>query len=140
MVSQRLRRRNTIYLILLAGLLAITWASYKSFNSVGNPEKPLSELLTAVDHKQVANATFTTDGDRVDWIDTQGHRYRTLLTGGYVSNLVNILHDDQVPFDVTPSSRNDLLLSVVLPNVILFVVIGGFMWYMLRRSQQQKNC
>jgi len=26
-----------------------------------------------------------------------------------------------------------LLLTVVLPNVILLLLIGGFMWYVLRR-------
>lgn len=139
MVLLRTRRRNSLYYIVLAGLLAVVWVSYKSFDAGNAPaEKPLSQLLTTVDNKEVRSATFTTDGDRIDWADRQGHRYRTLLTGGYVSSLVNALHDDQVPFDVTPSSQANLWLTVVLPNVILLLIIGGFMWYMLRRSQQQK--
>jgi hypothetical protein len=27
---------------------------------------------------------------------------------------------------------------VILPNVILFVVIGGFLWYVLRRYQGKR--
>ena len=31
------RNRNIFYFILLAGLLAIIWASYKSFNTIAAP-------------------------------------------------------------------------------------------------------
>jgi len=32
------RNRNIFYFILLAGLLAIIWASYKSFNTIAAPQ------------------------------------------------------------------------------------------------------
>lgn len=140
MVSPQARRRNTIYFILLAGLLAIIWASYAAFNSnhtSSRPEKSLSALLSALDDDKVASATLTTDGDRVDWTDVDGHQYRTLLPGGYVGYIVNRLHDNHRPIDVTESSQPNVLLSVVLPNLILFLVMGGFMWYMLRLTRQK---
>lgn len=129
-------RRNAFYLILLAGLLVIIWASYKSVNSAQTTERPLSDLLAATDAKEVATATFTSEGDRVDWVGTSGTHYRTYLTAGYASRLVDALHQDRVQMSVTPASSNNLILSVILPNVILFLVIGGFMWYMLRQTQR----
>src|SRR2546423_730352 len=40
------RNRNIFYFILLAGLLAIIWASYKSFNTIAAPtDKTTSELI-----------------------------------------------------------------------------------------------
>src|SRR5919204_669958 len=77
------RRRNTIYLmLLLAGLLAIGYGVVRTTQG-SLPEKPLSDLLTALDEKQVASGTFTSDGDRVDWVDARGQRHRTYITGGY---------------------------------------------------------
>ena len=136
MVSLPSRRRNTYYFILLAGLLAIIWALYAAFNNQ-MPERSLSDLLAAVDGNHVTSATFTTDGDRVDWVDADGHQYRTLIPGGYVANIIDKLHQNQRPIDVVQSSSPDLLLSLVLPNALLILVIGSFAWYMLRQMRQK---
>src|SRR5205085_7792339 len=45
------------------------------------------------------------------------------------------LRDDKINFNTEAPSSSNLLLSVILPNVVLFLVIGGFMWYMLRQTQ-----
>jgi ATP-dependent Zn protease len=133
MASPVRRRRNALFLILLAGLLGITWASYVSFSRVSLPEKSLGDLLTALDNSQVAKGTFNGTGDQVDWTDTHGATYRTYYPTGY--QLVDKFHQNRLPITATPTSRTDPLLAVVLPNVLLFVVIGGFMWYMLRQQQ-----
>ncbi|MDQ6883865.1 MAG: hypothetical protein M3077_06450 [Candidatus Dormibacteraeota bacterium] len=131
-------RRGIIYAIILAGLLAVIWASYRSVSSTSTPtERPLSELLSALDAKQVTGGTFNADGDRVDWQDSGGHAYRTLYPVGY--QLVDSFHTAGLPFSVQQSSSSNLLLSIVLPNVILFLVIGGFMWYVLRTAQRGKG-
>src|SRR5947209_18223036 len=58
-MDSRARRRNTLYFIALAGLLAVIYASYRTLGMAGSPpEKSLSELLTALDQKQVARATL----------------------------------------------------------------------------------
>ena len=78
---------------------------------------------------------FTTDGDRVDWADTQGGRYRSYLPAGYSTVLGDKFHESQLPVDVAPSPGPNLWLAVVLPNVILILTIGGFMLFMLRRQR-----
>jgi ATP-dependent Zn protease len=126
------RRRNVFYLIVLAGLLAIIFASYRSFNAAAAPQKPLSDLLAALDQKQVVHGTFNSGDDRVDWTDDHAREYRTFYPTGYEATLVNRFYESQASFDATPAASN-VLLTVLLPNVILFLVIGGFLWYTLRR-------
>src|SRR6266576_2503031 len=79
------RNRNIFYFILLAGLLAIIWASYKSFNTIAAPQdKTTADLIAAADAHQIDHATIKSNGT-------------------------------------------------------LFLVIGGFMWYMLRQTQSGNN-
>lgn len=130
----RVGRRNVYYFILLAALLAIIFASYRSFSTAASPtEKSLGDLLTALDNKQVVNGTFNADGDRADWTDNHGNHYRTVYPAGY--QLVDKFHANGVPITVTSSSASNIWLTVILPNVILFLLIGGFMWYVLRMSR-----
>lgn len=128
-------RRRVFYLILMAGLLAIIWASYRSFSVTSAPsEKALGELLSALDSNQVAQGTFNADGNRVDWKDQSGASHRTYYPVGY--QLVDRFAAQHVSITVEPSSSSNVFLTVVLPNLILFLVIAGFMWYMLRTVQR----
>jgi ATP-dependent Zn protease len=133
MVS-RLRLRNVVYLILLAGLLAVVWASYRGFTDTKSPaERPLSDLLTALDNKQVVHGSFNSDQGSVDWTDIHAHDYQTFYAPGYEATLIDKFHESQLPFEVIRPARSDLWLTVILPNAILFVVVAGFLWYVLRR-------
>src|SRR6202165_5968171 len=127
------RNRNIFYFILLAGLLAIIWASYKSFNSIAAPgDKTTSELIQAADKGEIkGNRT------EVDWTDSGGQRWKTTFRDTY--QIETKLLADNVPFSTEAPSSSNLLLSVILPNVILFLVIGGFMLYILRQTQSGNN-
>src|SRR5438552_345184 len=128
------RNRNIFYFILLAGLLAIIWASYKSFNTIAAPtDKTTSELIKAADDHDIKQATIKGNGTEVDWTDTNGNNYKTTFRDTY--QIETKLLEDNVPFSTEQPSSSNLLLSVILPNVILFLVIGGFIWYMLRQTQ-----
>src|SRR5947209_11285928 len=131
------RNRNIFYFVLLAGLLAIIWASYKSFNTIAAPqEKSTADLIAAADNHQIDHATIKSNGSEVAW-DYQGGHYKTTFRDTY--QIEGILRDDKVSFNTEQPSSSNLLLSVILPNVILFLVIGGFMWYMLRQTQSGNN-
>jgi ATP-dependent Zn protease len=133
-MALRFRRSNVVYLILVAGLFAVIWASYRSFSDTAAPtERPLSDLLTALDNKQVTHGSFNSDQTRVDWTDANPHPYRTFYPTGYESTLVDKFHENQLPFDAQQPSSSNVLLTVILPNAVLFVLIGGFMLYVLRR-------
>src|SRR5213596_1695156 len=132
------RNRNIFYFILLAGLLAIIWASYKSFNTVAAPsDRSTYDLIQAADQGKVKDATIKSNGTEVIWNSTDGGHYKTTFRDTY--QIEQILREDKVNFNTEQPSSSNLLLSVILPNVILFLVIGGFMWYMLRQTQTGNN-
>ena len=131
------RNRNIFYFILLAGLLAIIWASYKSFNNIAAPtDKTTADLIAAADAHQIDHATIKSNGTEITW-DYQGSHYKTIFRDTF--QIEQILRDDKIQFSTEAPSSSNLLLSVILPNVILFLVIGGFMWYMLRQTQSGNN-
>ncbi|TMF10158.1 MAG: ATP-dependent metallopeptidase FtsH/Yme1/Tma family protein [Chloroflexi bacterium] len=131
------RNRNIFYFVLLAGLLAIIWASYKSFNTIAAPqEKSTADLIAAADSHQIDHATIKSNGTEIAW-DYQGNHYKTIFRDTF--QIEQILRDDKINFSTEAPSSSNLLLSVILPNVILFLVIGGFMWYMLRQTQSGNN-
>src|SRR6202047_5198755 len=132
------RNRNIFYFILLAGLLAIIWASYKSFNSIAAPaDRTTSELIKAADNGEIKQAVIKGNGTEVDWTDNTGRNFKTTFRDTY--QIETKLLADNVNSSTEPPSSSNLLLSVILPNVILFLVIGGFMWYMLRQTQSGNN-
>src|SRR5256714_9406924 len=132
------RNRNIFYFILLAGLLAIIWASYKSFNVTPTPtDKTTSELIQAADAHNVKQATIKGNGTEVDWIDNNGNHYKTTFRDTY--QIETKLLEDNVNFSTEQPSSSNLLLSVVLPNLILFLVIGGFLWYLLLPTPDRPN-
>lgn len=138
-MALRFRRRNVVYAIMLAGLLAVVWASYRGVTDAKAPaEKPLSDLLTALDEKQVVDGTFTSDQDRVDWTDTHAHHYQTFYSAGYEATLIDRFHENQLPIVVNRPATSNLWLTVILPNAILFLVVAGFLWYVLRRSRDRQ--
>src|ERR1700675_4013830 len=132
------RNRNIFYFILLAGLLAIIWASYKSFNTIAAPaDRTTSELIQAADAHNVKQATIKGNGTEVDWIDNAGNHFKATLRETY-QNETKVL-EDNVNFSTEQPSSSNLLLSVILPNLILFLVIGGVMWEMLGPTNRGKN-
>jgi ATP-dependent Zn protease len=135
MASQVLRR-NAIVLGALGIVIVIVGFWFRSLNSSQLPEKPLSDLLTALDQGEVASGTFTSNGDRVDWIDAGGHQFRTFLTSSYADVLVDRFHQEHLAIRATPNGSDNLLLSVIVPNLILVLLIGGFLWYALRNIRR----
>src|ERR1700693_592813 len=132
------RNRNIFYFILLAGLLAIIWASYKSFNTIAAPaDRSTSDFLAAADGGKISTALIKGNGTEVVWDSIDGGHYKTTFRDTY--QIETILRDDHVKFNTKQPSSSNLLLSVILPNLILFLVIGGFMWYMLRQTQSGNN-
>ncbi len=104
------RNRNIFYFILLAGLLAIIWASYKSFNTIAAPQ------IAAADAHQIDHATIKSNGTEITW-DYQGNHYKTIFRDTF--QIEQILRDDKINFNTEAPSSSNLLLSVILPNVIL---------------------
>src|SRR5207237_8197646 len=81
------RNRNIFYFILLAGLLAIIWASYKSFNTVAPPsERSTYDLIQAADQNKVKDDTIKSNGTEVIWNSTDGGHYKTTIRDTFQDN------------------------------------------------------
>src|ERR1700737_4547707 len=108
------RNRNIFYFILLAGLLAIIWASYKSFNVAPTPtDKSTYDLIAAADAHQIDHATIKGSGTEITW-DYQGNHYKTTFRDTF--QIEQILRDDKINFATEQPSSSNLLLSVILPH------------------------
>src|SRR2546428_186035 len=99
-------------------------------------DKTSAGLIAAADAHQIDHATIKSNGTEITW-DYQGTHYKTIFRDTF--QIEQILRDDKINFNTEAPSSSNLLLSVILPNVILFLVIGGFMWYMLRQTQSGNN-
>jgi cell division protease FtsH len=132
------QRRNIVYFILLAGLLAIVLASLRSFNVTSQPtDKSLSEFLAAVDGGNVKTAVIKGNGTEVDWDGTDGRSYKTTFREAYqIETKLDAAH---ITYKVEAPSQSSVLWSVIVPNLFLFLIIGVFMWFMLRQTQSGNN-
>ncbi len=132
------QRRNIVYFILLAGLLAIVLASLRSFNVTSQPtDKSLSEFISAIDQGYVKSAVVKGNGTEVDWDGTDGKSYKTVFREVY--QIETKMDAKGVPYKVEPPSQSSVLWSVIVPNLFLFLIIGVFMWFMLRQTQSGNN-
>src|ERR1700674_4332656 len=110
------RNRNIFYFILLAGLLAIIWASYKSFNQISAPgDKTTSELIQAADKGEINQGVIKGNGTGGDWTDSSSQRWKTTFRDTY--QIETKLLADNVPFSTEAPSSSNLLLSVILPKI-----------------------
>jgi cell division protease FtsH len=132
------QRRNIVYFILLAGLLAIVLASIRSFNVTSQPaDRSLSDFVTAVDAGKVNSAVVKGNGTEVDWDGTDGKSYKTTFREVY--QIEAKMDAKGIPYKVEPPSQSSVLWSVIVPNLFLFLIIGVFMWFMLRQTQSGNN-
>src|SRR5947209_18868952 len=107
------RNRNIFYFILLAGLLAIIWASYKSFNRIAAPaDRTTSEFLAAADGGKISTALIKGNGTEVVWDSIDGGHYKTTFRDTY--QIEPIPPDDQVNFS-TEQPRSPQLWPSALP-------------------------
>jgi cell division protease FtsH len=131
------QRRNIVYFVLLAGLLAIVLASIRSFNVSSSPtDKSLSDFIQAVDAKNVTTAVIKGSGSEVDWENASG-KYKTTFREAY--QIETKLDAAGIPYKVEAPSQSSVLWSVIVPNLFLFLIIGVFMWFMLRQTQSGNN-
>src|SRR3979411_499662 len=87
------RNRNIFYFILLAGLLAIIWVSYKSFNTIAAPtDKSTSDFLAAADGGKISTALIKGNGTEVVWDSVDGGHFKTTFRDPY--QIETLLSDD----------------------------------------------
>jgi cell division protease FtsH len=149
------QRRPLVYFLLVTAIIMVAVLAYRSFPSQSPVDRTLGELQRAVLCAQNgstagcdAGNTISSDkshptiidgdGQSVTWYTVNNEKIHTATPqnsdiAGYFGN------HGFTNYKADPPSGGNLLWSIILPNLFLLLVIGGFMWYMLRQTQSGNN-
>jgi len=158
--GMRGQRRPFVYFVLIGIIVLVAILAYRSFPSQGQQDRSSGQLQQALDnYKACAHGTDTSgcdakadtisadkdhiavvdsDAQGVTWYNLNGDKFHTneSPTTDYTRLFGEATY---TTWKSEPSGGGNLLLSIILPNLILVLIIGGFMWYMLRQTQSGNN-
>ncbi len=132
----RVPRSSLLYLALVMVLAVVFWMTWQGLQ---HPTQAgylsYSQVLRMGSHHELKSVAI--NGTAVSIVGTNGKHYTSQLSDlGDPNTLANQLTADGVPWvNFQSQSQSSYWLQVLLPNVILVLIIGGFMWYILRQSQ-----
>ena len=134
----RLQRRGVAYLLVILLVVGVIYFFSKYSGGFGAQpqEKSFAQLVDASNNGQIASATASGSGSDIKWSDTSGHQYKTNFNYQFTQIPVDLAAKMHLTFE--NQSSGSLFLSI-LPNIIFLVLIGAFMWYMLRQTQSGNN-
>ncbi|HEX3606854.1 MAG TPA: ATP-dependent zinc metalloprotease FtsH [Candidatus Dormibacteraeota bacterium] len=149
------QRRPLVYFLLVTAIIMVAVLAYRSFPSQTPADRTLGDLQHAVACASASppsgcspentistdkshQAVIDGDGQSVTWYNNSNEKIHTSVPQnsdipGYFGK------EGYTNFKADPPSGGNLLWSIILPNLFLLVVIGGFMWYMLRQTQSGNN-
>ncbi|HLQ62598.1 MAG TPA: ATP-dependent zinc metalloprotease FtsH [Candidatus Acidoferrales bacterium] len=122
--------------IVLGFVFWFTWQSIEGGQKAG--EWTYTKLLQKAAAGQVREVDVK--GNQATAIDTDGRRWDVKLPDD-PSKVIDELANMNPPVDVKidNSSSSTYWLQVLVPNLILLLLIGGFMYYILRQTQSGNN-
>jgi cell division protease FtsH len=136
----RFPRSSLFYFALVVLLGLVFWFTWQSLQgNSGSSDWHYSTLISQADNHQVKSLEINgTDGIA---IGADGKKHNVVLpdTTGSTAAWLTQLETDQVDVFFDKNNGGNYLLSVLLPNIILVILIGAFMWWVLRQSQSGNN-
>src|SRR3984893_12352000 len=137
----RIRRSSLFYLGLVAVLGIVFWFSWQSMGNGSNGDAwDYSTLLTKADQNQVSRVEIR--GSAATATAKDGSKHNVQLpdtgTGTGTTFLQQQLYKDNVAFSFQSADGAGLLIAL-LPNLILLLLIAGFIYYFFRQSQSGQN-
>ena len=134
----RVPRSSLFYfaLVLVLGVVFwITWTGIESQNK--SSDWTYSDLINkAGDHQVKALAVKGTDGTATD---AGGAKHNVHLPDTFEATANDLIKNDQVAVTIEGANSSAYWLQVLVPNLILLLLIGGFMYYILRQTQSGNN-
>jgi len=145
-------RRSLTYLFIGAAVIIIAALLYRNLPSESAKDQPAGTLYlalanTAKGSSDTANSIATNpnqaaevqgDGQTVIWYDKNGDRYSTTVASGdEVSR--EFASNNFYNFKIDSGSGSNFLLSVILPNLILFVLMALILLWIFRQTQSGNN-
>jgi len=136
----RFPRSSLFYFALVVVLGLVFYFTWQSLQNGGtSTDWHFSYLVTQASEGQVKALEINgTDGIATD---TAGHKHNVVVpdTSGNPQWLIDMINTDKVDVAIDKNSNGNYLLQVLLPNIILVVLIGAFMWWVLRQTQSGNN-
>jgi cell division protease FtsH len=134
----RIPRSSFFYFVLVAVLGIVFWFTWQSLENGSKGDAwSYSALLTKADQGQVSKVDIK--GANATATDKNGSRHDVQLPDTGTDFLQQQLYKDNVEFSFQQTSGGAYWLSMLLPNLILLLLIGGFMYYILRQTQSGNN-
>jgi cell division protease FtsH len=136
----RFPRSSLFYFALVVLLGLVFWFTYQSLQgNSGSSDWHFSTLMSQADSHQVRSLEINgTDGIAVG-VDGKKHNVVLPDSTGSPAAWLTQLETDQVDVFFDKNNGGNYLLSVLLPNIILVILIGAFMWWVLRQTQSGNN-
>ena len=153
------QRRPFVYIVLISVIVLVAVAAYRSFPNGSQQDRDLGQFQLALQNAQSCSSnqssckdpdnTISTqtdknheavidgDGQGVTWYTVNGKKVHSTAPGN--SDIPSFFSKYAFTNYKAESGGSNLLLSILLPNLILLLIIGGFMWYMLRQTQSGSN-
>jgi cell division protease FtsH len=137
----RFPRSSLFYFALVVLLGLVFWFTWQSIQgSQSSSDWDFSRLMDQAANGQVKSLEINgTDGTAVD---SQGNKHSVTLpdcSGTDCSFVTELRTTDKVDVKYDKNNGGNYLLSVLLPNIILVILIGAFMWWVLRQTQSGNN-
>jgi cell division protease FtsH len=135
----RIPRSSLFYFLLVAVLGVVFWFTWQSIEN-GSKSDPwsYSTLLTKADQGQVTKVEIKGSDATATAKDGSKHDVHLSETGPDTF-LNQQLYKDNVDVSFQSAGGGAYWLRVLLPNLILLLLIGGFMYYILRQTQSGNN-
>jgi cell division protease FtsH len=136
----RFPRSSLFYFALVVVLGLVFWFTWQSLQNGQNANDwHFSQLMSQSAEGNVKSLEI--NGSDGIAIDSQSHKHNVVLpdTTGSPQWLTELQSTDHVDVFFDKNNSGSYLLSVLLPNIILVILIGAFMWWVLRQTQSGNN-
>jgi cell division protease FtsH len=134
----RVPRSSLFYFLLVLVLGVVFWITWQSFQSGSKGATwTYSQLVDKAAEGQVKSLDIKgTDGTAVD---AQGNKHDVQLPDTTDTLAADLTKNDHVDVTFENTSSTAAWIQVLVPNLILLLLIGGFMYYILRQTQSGNN-
>jgi cell division protease FtsH len=134
----RVPRSSLFYFALVLVLGVVFWITWQGIES-GNKSSDwtYSTLLNrAAEHQVKSLDVKGTDGVATD---QSGAKHNVHLPDTFEATAADLTKNDGVDVMIESANSSAYWLQVLVPNLILLLLIGGFMYYILRQTQSGNN-
>jgi cell division protease FtsH len=133
----RIPRSSLFYFLLVIVLAVIFYFTWQSIEQQRSGSWTYSTLITNAESGKVAKLEI--NGSSGTITDKSGNKYDVTLPDTEQQALADELQKDGVDVSFKAQSGGTYWLQVLVPNLIVLLLIGGFMYYILRQTQTGNN-